>query len=116
VLAELQQRVDALAMLGNGRIQAQGTVAALREHSGMPIRLCVTGEAAQLSALVSALQDKVGHAVASLMRPTPDTLEVHCVREHKMAVLSLLVPAGLRDLQILEPSLEDVYFGLREEA
>jgi hypothetical protein len=33
-----------------------------------------------------------------------------------MAVLSLLVPLGLQDLQILEPSLEDVYFGLREEA
>jgi len=116
VLAELQQRVDALAMLGNGCVQAQGTVAALREHSGMPIRICVAGDAARLTELVSALQVNVGHAVASLIRPTPDTLEVHCVREHKMAVLSLLVPAGLRDLQILEPSLEDVYFGLREEA
>jgi hypothetical protein len=33
-----------------------------------------------------------------------------------MAVLSLLLSAGLQDMQILEPSLEDVYFGLREEA
>ncbi|MDP3866049.1 MAG: ABC transporter ATP-binding protein, partial [Rhodoferax sp.] len=84
--------------------------------SGMPIRICVAGDAARLTELVSALQVNVGHAVASLIRPTPDTLEVHCVREHKMAVLGLLAPAGLRDLQILEPSLEDVYFGLREEA
>jgi Cu-processing system ATP-binding protein len=116
VLAELQQRVDALAMLGNGRIQAQGTVSALRERSRMPIRLCLTGDAARLNALVSALQVNASGAVASLIRPSPETLEVRCVREHKMAVLGLLASAGLQDLQILEPSLEDVYFGLREEA
>ncbi|MCM2342672.1 ABC transporter ATP-binding protein [Rhodoferax sp.] len=115
VLAELQQRVDALAMLGNGRIQAQGTVAALREHSRMPIRLCVTGDATRLTELATALQRDANHAVLSTHQASPDTLEVRCAREHKMALLGLLAPAGLHDLQILEPSLEDVYFGLREE-
>ena len=116
VLAELQQRVDALAMLGNGRIQAQGTVAALREHSRMPIRLCVKGDAARLTELARALELNATGAVESIVRPSPETLEVRCAREHKMTLLGLLAPAGLQDLQILEPSLEDVYFGLREEA
>ena len=116
VLAELQQRVDALAMLSNGRIQAQGSVAELREHSRMPIRLCVTGAAAGLTELATTLQRDANHAVLSIQQTSPDTLEVHCAREHKMHLLGLLAPAGLHDLQILEPSLEDVYFGLREKA
>jgi len=116
VLAELQQRVDALAMLSNGRIQAQGSVAELREHSRMPIRLCVAGAAARLTELAMALQGNANHAVLSIQQTSPDTLEVHCAREHKMHLLGLLAPAGLHDLQILEPSLEDVYFGLREKA
>jgi hypothetical protein len=82
----------------------------------MPIRFCVTGDAARLTELASALQVNASGAVASIIRPTPDTLEVRCAREHKMTVLGLLAPAGSRDLQILEPSLEDVYFGLRKEA
>ena len=116
VLAELQQRVDALAMLSNGRIQAQGSVAELREHSRMPIRLCVTGAAAGLTELATTLQRDANHAALSIQQTSPDTLEVHCAREHKMHLLGLLAPAGLHDLQILEPSLEDVYFGLREKA
>ncbi|MBE0587469.1 MAG: ABC transporter ATP-binding protein, partial [Hydrogenophaga sp.] len=43
-------------------------------------------------------------------------LELRCPREHKMRVLAWLGGAGLSDLQIHEPSLEDVYFGLREAA
>ncbi len=116
VLAELQQRVDALAMLGNGRIQAQGTVAALRAASRMPIRLCVKGDADRLSELLTRLQADARHAVLASHQATPNNLELHCAREHKMGLLGLLAPAGLHELQILEPSLEDVYFGLREEA
>ena len=116
VLAELQERVDALAMLGNGRIQAQGTVAALRDHSRMPIRLRVTGDPERLTELVEVLQRNAANTVESMVRASPDTLELRCVREYKMALLGLLAPADLHDLQILEPSLEDVYFGLREKA
>ncbi len=116
VLAELQQRVDTLAILGNGCLQAQGTVASLRQRSNMPVRICVTGDATRLSALASDLQAKVGQTVLSLVRHAPDTLEVHCAREHKLVTLGLMAPTDLSDLQILEPSLEDVYFGLREQA
>ena len=41
---------------------------------------------------------------------------MRCPREHKMRVLNLLADADLSDLQIQEPTLEDVYFGLKEAA
>ena len=60
ILAELQERVDRLAILASGRLQALGSVQALRERTHMPLG------------------------------------------------------TRLADVQIHEPSLEDVYFGLRE--
>lgn len=47
---------------------------------------------------------------------TPEGLHVDCPRGSKMAVLGALAPLGtaLQDLQIQEPSLEDVYFDLRK--
>ena len=48
--------------------------------------------------------------------PTPEGLRLTCPRELKVAALAALAPLGTRlaDVQIHEPSLEDVYFGLRE--
>ncbi len=37
ILAELQQRVDRLAILAAGKIQAVGSVQALREQTRMPL-------------------------------------------------------------------------------
>ena len=47
ILAELQGRVDGLAMLSGGRLKAQGTVQSLRERSAMPLRVEVCGTPAQ---------------------------------------------------------------------
>lgn len=114
ILAELQQRVDALAMLGNGRIRAQGTVQALRERSRMPLVFQLRGEAARLRALATDLPRQLPGTGLEPRHPAPDALELRCPREHKMRVLALLADAGLSDLQIQEPTLEDVYFGLKE--
>ena len=53
----------------------------------------------------------VGHALLEGRRRV-----LRCDRAHKMAVLHWLGQAGLADLQVQEPSLEDVYFGLKEAA
>ena len=57
---------------------------------------------------------RVVDAEIALQQREPDLLELRCPREHKMRVLAWLASAELSDLQIHEPSLEDVYFGLRE--
>lgn len=113
VLAELQGRVDALAMLASGRLAAQGTVQQLRERSALPLRLVVTAAAAQLDALPAALS---GHDGLVLQRQAPDRLQLALPRTQKMAVLGLLTRLGVDDLQLHEPTLEDVYFDMRSAA
>lgn len=113
VLAELQGRVDALAMLANGRLAAQGTVQALRERSGLPLRLDISASPAKLDALPRQL---AAHQGLRLERAAPDRLRLELPRHGKMAVLRTLALAGVADLQLHEPTLEDVYFDLRAAA
>ncbi|MDP2263117.1 MAG: ABC transporter ATP-binding protein [Hydrogenophaga sp.] len=114
ILAELQQRVDTLAMLSNGRVCAQGSVQALRERSRMPLLFQLHGTPERLQTLARTLPEALAGVDMALQAGEPGRLELRCPREHKMRVLAHLACAGLSDLQIQEPSLEDVYFGLRE--
>lgn len=116
VLAELQGRVDALAMLAGGRLAAQGTVQQLRERSALPLRLVVSAAAPRLDALPAALAGLAAGPGLQLQRQAPDRLQLQLPRAHKMAVLGLLTQAGVDDLQLHEPTLEDVYFDLRSAA
>ena len=113
ILAELQERVDRLAILAAGRLQALGSVQALRDQAHMPLTIDLTLAAADRAAGALALAGLLGVTTT----PTPDGLRVACARSAKMAVLGALAPLGARllDVNIHEPSLEDVYFGLREK-
>lgn len=112
ILAELQERVDRLAILAAGKLQALGSVQALREQTHMPLAIALTLAATDQAAGVLALAALPGITTTA----TPDGLHVECPRSAKMAVLAALAPLGARllDVNIHEPSLEDVYFGLRE--
>ena len=114
ILAELQGRVDALAMLSGGRLKAQGTMQSLRERSVMPLRLLLSGTPAQLDALPQQLLGLMDRL--QLHRQGPMEACLRCPREMKMPVLQRLAALELADLNIEEPSLEDVYFELREAA
>ena len=116
ILAELEQRVDTLAMLSNGRVIAQGAVQGLREQARMPLRLVLTGSDRVLQAVSVSLQSQSGIFDMAFERTEPGRITLRCPREHKMALLAQLGSAGLSDLQVLEPTLEDIYFGLKENA
>ena len=114
ILAELQGRVDALAMLSGGRLKAQGTVQALRERSAMPLRVLLAGTPAQLDTLPSQLSGLMDRL--ALQREDAQHACLRCPRDLKMPVLQRLAALDLADLSLQEPSLEDVYFELREAA
>jgi len=111
VLAELEQRVDALAMLSRGRLCAQGSVAALRERSTRPLQLRLTADAAVLDALPQQLAALPG---IDWQRDAARQASVACPRALKMPLLQRLAAQPLADLAIREPTLEDLYFDLRE--
>ncbi|EER59733.1 ABC transporter related protein [Acidovorax delafieldii 2AN] len=109
ILAELQERVDRLAILATGKLQALGSVQALREQTRMPLTIALTLAEADRTPVAQALAQLPGITTT----PTATGLDLCCPRDAKMGVLAALAPFGasVRDLHIHEPSLEDVFFG-----
>jgi Cu-processing system ATP-binding protein len=111
ILADIQERVDRLAIMKNGKIQNCGTVQALRETVNLPLVLEIGGT-------VSA--EQVAQTLAGLpvlsIETRLDRLWVKLPREAKMPALTRLMALGdaMQDLHVREPSLEDVFFGLAE--
>lgn len=111
ILAELQERVDRLAIMASGKIQAIGSVQALRQQMDLPLSIAVRAE----PALMPVLQNLLDAIAGTHMQVTAGEATIRCPRPAKMAVLAALAPlsAQLVDLHIHEPSLEDLFFGLR---
>ncbi len=112
ILAELQERVDRLAIMASGKIQALGSVQALRDQMHLPLCLVLRlspGDVASAQAAVAHLRDVTCEVIDAGVR-------VNCPRDSKMVVLGALTALGanLLDLDIREPSLEDVFFGFSD--
>lgn len=112
VLAELQERVDRLAIMAAGKIQALGSVQDLREQVQLPLRLALRLAPGGAALAQQALSSLTG----VICGVTDEGLRVSCPRAAKMAVLGALMGLGasLLDLNIHEPSLEDVFFGFAD--
>ena len=112
ILAEIQERVDRLAIMAAGRIQAIGSVQALREQMDLPLWFDVRIAAEHFDAVRSAL----GHLPISAIEANDEHIAVQCRRETKMAVLEALtaLDGKVIDLHVREPSLEDVFFGFSD--
>ena len=113
ILSELQERVDRLAILASGKVQAVGSVQQLRERTALPLHMELDLAEADVPAALQALQ-ALPCVQAVPPEARPDGLRLTCAREHKMAVLAALAPLGsrVRDLRLQEPSLEDMFFGI----
>ncbi len=110
ILSEIQERVDRLAIMKTGRIQALGTVASLREETALPLwfelRLAPHSETALRRALAPL-------DIRAIELKDEGRVEIHCPRNAKMNLLVALSELGdlVEDLHIREPSLEDVFLG-----
>jgi Cu-processing system ATP-binding protein len=110
ILSEIQERVDQLAIMRTGKIQALGTVQSLREAMALPMWF----ELRMAAGAESLVRDSLAALSIGEIRIDGDRAQVHCPREAKMAVLtalSALKECVIGDLQIREPSLEDVFLG-----
>jgi Cu-processing system ATP-binding protein len=112
ILAEIQERVDRLAIMSAGKIQATGTVQALREQMDLPLWFTVRVAPEDFEAVRAAL----GHLPVGAIEARDDHVAVQCQREVKMAVIEALASLDGRvfDLTVREPSLEDVFFGFSD--
>jgi ABC-type dipeptide/oligopeptide/nickel transport system ATPase component len=110
ILAELQERVDRLALLAAGRVRAAGSVQALRERIALPLRVSLRAHAGA----VPALREALAPLPLSAASWRGDELQAQLPRSAKMPLLAAIaaLPGAADDVQVHEPSLEDVYFGL----
>lgn len=109
ILAEIQERVDRLAIMKSGHIQALGTVQALREQVNLPLRFEITPR----PGVIDALQRKLAAACDLDVHSDGSGLLVTCHRDQKLAMLAILpeLMPNIADVQMREPSLEDVFLG-----
>ncbi len=110
ILAEIQERVDRLAILQSGRIAAHGTLAQLRSQRVMPSIIEVmlpVGEEAEVLALLA-------HLAGLDIKTSGNRTRISCLPSQKVAVLGLLFARNgtVQDIAIHEPSLEDLFLGL----
>ncbi|CAM3683582.1 ABC transporter ATP-binding protein [Roseateles saccharophilus] len=114
VLSELQSRVDRLAIMAEGRLQAVGSVQDLREQLALPVMIELRAGADIEPALRTLLAPLAGVTVVG----GANGCTIRCPRPLKMEVLALLAPLASRldDLSLNEPSLEDMFFSTRRES
>jgi Cu-processing system ATP-binding protein len=112
ILAEIQERVDRIAIMTAGKVQARGTVQDLREQVDLPLWFSVRVAKEDFEAVRSALS----HLQVDAIEAHDDHVKVRCRREAKMAVIEALarLDGRVRDLTVREPSLEDVFFGFSD--
>ena len=104
-----------LAILADGRVRALGSVQALRERVSLPLRLRV--QVVQVAeGAMPALQAAVAPHVLGVPRVDGSELHAELPRDAKMSVLAALTALGaqVQDIQVIEPSLEDLFFGVAE--
>ncbi|MDV2080072.1 ABC transporter ATP-binding protein [Marinobacter xestospongiae] len=106
VLPGVEPYIDQAAILSAGQLQACGDLAQLRHQADMPVRLSL--RSGRGDGLLSALN---GHIpTLSTLQPGPDTLVVEVRAGDKMAAIEALLGAGgVDDLQVHQPTLEDLY-------
>jgi Cu-processing system ATP-binding protein len=108
-LAQIEERVDRLALLQGGRLKAIGTVAELRAGLNLPLAIILKLRAGGGEVLRRALDALAGCE----LRIEDGLAEVRCAHDRKMAVLEALAAhaGAVADIDIREPSLEDVFLG-----
>jgi Cu-processing system ATP-binding protein len=116
ILAELQERVDRLAVMANGRLRALGTVQGLREQHALPLQVALRVPALDRDRVLTALRGVDLLAGTRAPEPTAEGWRLACPRDAKMGLLRELAALGpaVQDVHFAEPSLEDLFFGLAQ--
>lgn len=112
VLPGVEAHINRAAILAKGRLQAVGSLSQLRAEAGLPVRIRASG----ISERDSWLQrwTDAGHSARGL---SETSLEVVAINGHKLVLLrQLLGESEPEDIEIHQPSLEDLYRYYMEHA
>ncbi len=104
-LSELEAYVDRVLVMNRGRLVADGSMAALRVQTGLPVRIRVLADG-EPDALIAARPTDIG-----VRRLNGRTVELSCPPARKLEVIRWAAAAApaIQDLQVLPPDLEHIY-------
>ena len=112
ILAEIEQRVDEVAILREGRLVARGSVAELRDAVELPARIELRVAPHARDALADMLRAR-GHDIRMI---NGHHISLSVCREERLPLLAALATEpGVHDLRIVEPSLEAVFLEHSQE-
>lgn len=105
-LTELEGRTDRVLVMNRGVLVAAGTLTELRTLAALPIRIRFHINEMAIETLPRILGD-----LGACRRLTAGFVEVTCADTHRMDVLHRLLaqPATINDLEILAPTLDELY-------
>ncbi|WP_300657518.1 ABC transporter ATP-binding protein [Pseudomonas sp.] len=112
VLPGVEAHINRAAILAHGRLQAVGSLASLREDAGLPAVMRASG--LKQNAQLLQRWHAAGHEARSV---GVDGVEVVVINGHKLGLLrQLLGEDEVQDIDIHQPSLEDLYRYYMERA
>lgn len=112
VLPGVEAHINRAAILAHGRLQAVGSLASLREDAGLPALIRASG--LKQSAQLLQRWHADGHQARSV---GVDGVEVVAINGHKLGLLRQLLGEGeAQDIDIHQPSLEDLYRHYMDQA
>ncbi len=107
-LAQIQEQVDRIALMKMGEILTVGSVQELRERLDLPVRFQIFFK----EDVQKELQEKLRKFSECNAVIGDREISIDCPRQRKMELLAILTAAeGISDIQIHEPSLEDLFLG-----
>jgi Cu-processing system ATP-binding protein len=102
-LTEIEDRTDRIAVMSRARLVACGTLSELRALADLPVRMRV--EAAEGASL-----PEIALPGASMQRFDGRRIDLTCAKESKIDIVhSISGMAGVRDIDIMPPTLDDLY-------
>lgn len=107
VLPGVEPYIDRAAILSRGVVMASGDLPALRRQASIPVRLSVSADQS-----IDAVRQQLNglEKYASDITVLENQLIVDVPQEHKLAAIRQLAQLdGISDLQVDQPSLEDLY-------
>jgi Cu-processing system ATP-binding protein len=104
-LSEMETRVDRIAIMNNGHLMADGSMAELRQRASLPARIRLTTDDGAAGRAAEHLQG------ADIRHVNGRTVEFDCASEDKMELVRRVTDIGIsiEDMEIELPNLDRIY-------
>jgi Cu-processing system ATP-binding protein len=105
VLAGVEKHLDRVAILAHGRLQADGTIDALRQQANLPLRV-----RARTTSLNGQINERLAKLGLNGRTVRNDLIEFDAPASRKLEIMrALLTDEDITDVNVDSPSLESLY-------